>query len=65
MYQASKAKKLVLILATFISMTGAKETQEVILDWVPYIYFALQFRKNKKPTIQALIHSSSKVNIIN
>ena len=41
---------------------ASKEAQEVILDWVPYIYYSMQFRKDKGVTIQALIDSSSKVN---
>ena len=71
MPRASKAKKLVLVLATFASVTSAsKEAQitqvthkekEVILNWVLYIYYPVQFRKNKGETIQALIDSGSEV----
>ena len=50
-------------LATSTSMTGAsKEAQEVIfLDRVLYIYYLVQFQKDKA-TIQALINSGSEVN---
>lgn len=58
-----RAKKLLPVLATFFSMTGAsKEAQEVIiLDWVLYIYYLVQFKKNE---VRALIDLSSKVNVM-
>ena len=64
MSQASQAKKLVSVLATLVSVTGAgEEAQEVIvLDRVPYIHYPVQFRKDKGATIWALINSGSKVN---
>ena len=63
MFQATKVKKLVPILATSASVTEAsKEAQEVILDRVPCIHYPVQFRKDKGATIQALIDSNSKVN---
>ena len=43
-------------------MTGAKKAQEIILDQVFYIHFPLQFWKDKKATIWALINLGSKVN---
>ena len=62
MPRASEAKKLISVLATFASETGAsKEAPEVILDWVPYIHYPIQFRKDKE-TIWALIDSGSEVN---
>ena len=74
MPKASKAKKLVLVLATSALMTSAsKEGQvtqitqkrkKVILDRVPYIHYPIQFRKNKETIIQALIDPDSKVNAI-
>ena len=47
-------------------VTGAsKEALEVVLDWVPCIYYPVQFRKDKeRATIGALIDSSSEVNAI-
>ena len=45
-------------------MIGAKEAQEVILDRVSCIHFPVQFRKDKKVTIQALIDLGSKVYIM-
>ena len=36
----------------------------MILDWLPCIYYQVQFRKDKKATIQALIDLGSKVNAI-
>ena len=63
MSRTSKAKKLVSVLATSASVTGAsKETPEMVLNRVPCIYYPLQFRKDKKETIQALIDSGSEVN---
>ena len=72
MPRASKAKKLVSVLATFALVTGAsKEAQvaqltqkekKVILDQVLCIHYPIQFRIDKGATIQALINSGSKVN---
>lgn len=43
-------------------MTDAnKEIKEVILDWVPYVYYPVQFQKHKS-TIWALINFGSEVN---
>ena len=74
MPRAFKAKKLVLVMATFASVTGAnKEAQltqmtqkrkEVILDQVLCIHYLVQFWKNKEATIWALIDSGSDVNAI-
>ena len=63
MPRASKAKKLVSVLATSASLTGAdKKAQEVIvLDQVSCIHYPVQFWKDKA-TIQALIDSGSKIN---
>ena len=59
---ASQAKKLVLILVIFASMTRIiKEAQEVIFDCISYIHYSVQFRKDKS-TIQTLFNSDSKVN---
>ena len=70
MPKASKAKKLVSVLATSASVTGAsKEAEmtqatqkgkEVILDQIPCIHYQVQFRKDKE-TIRALIDSGSEV----
>ena len=72
MPKASKAKKLVLVLATFALVTGANEegqmiqatqkSKKVILDQVSSIHYPVQFQKNKKAIIQALIDSGSEVN---
>ena len=64
MSKISKAKKLVLVSATSALVTGAsKKAPEVVLDWVPCIYYLVQFRKDKEGAIiQALINSGSKVN---
>ena len=63
MTQATKVKKLVPVLTTSASMTEAnKEAQKVILDQVPYIHYPVQFWKDKRRTIQALIDLDSKVN---
>ena len=39
----------------------SKEAPKVILDWVPYIHYPVQFCKDKE-TIQALINSGSEIN---
>ena len=72
MRKASKAKKLVSILANSASVTSAskkaqvtqttQKRKEVILDQVPCIRYPVQFRKDKRTTIQALINSGDKVN---
>ena len=60
---ATQGKKLVLVSATSALVTKAsKEAQEVILDRVPFIYYPVQFRKDKEATIRTLIDSGSKVN---
>ena len=41
---------------------ASKEAQKVILDQVACIYYPVQFRKNKRATIWALIDLGSKVN---
>ena len=61
-------------MATFASIIGiSKKTQvtqvtqktpEVILDQVPYIHYLVQFRKNKRATIQALINSGNEINMM-
>ena len=69
MSKASKAKKLVSVLATSALMTStSKKTQvtqtthKMIVDQVFCIHYLIQFWKDKKKTIWALIDSSSKVN---
>ena len=41
--------------------SASKEALKVILDWVPCVYYPVQFRKDKE-IIQALISFSSEVN---
>ena len=44
-------------------MTGAKEAPKVkVLDRVPYIYYPVQFGKDKGKDVLALFNSGSKVN---
>ena len=46
-------------------MAGANiEDTLLTVNWVLYIYYPLRFRKDKKNEVQALINSSSKVNIM-
>ena len=62
---AIKVKKLVPVSATFaLVIESNKEAQKVILDRVPYIYYPVQFQKNKGATIWALIDLSNKINVI-
>ena len=63
MSHALKAKKLVLVLATFMSVTGAsKEAPKVrVLDKISFICYLVQFRKDKGKDVLALLNSGSKV----
>ena len=62
MSRASKAKKLVSVLATSISTTGARKKT---LKRVSYIHYPVQFKKDAdKAPVQALINSGSEVNAI-
>ena len=54
------ATKLVLVLATSTSITGAREEA---LECVPCIHYLVQFKKNiSKAQVQALINSRSEIN---
>ena len=57
------SKKLVSVLATFTSVTGASQEYVVVLNWVPYICYLIWFKKSKVQ-IQALINSGKKINAI-
>ena len=59
--EETRVKKLVLVLATFTSMTGAREET---LECVLYIYYPVPFKDISKAQVQALINSKSKLNII-
>ena len=60
--KVSKVKKLVLVLATSILITGAREKA---LEYVSCIYYPVQFKKDTNKTqMQALIDLRSKVNAI-
>ena len=41
---------------------GKGAQKVIVLDWLPYIQYRLQFRKDQGATIWVLIDSSSKVN---
>ena len=57
-----EVKKLVLVSAASMSMTGARKKA---LEYIPYIYYSVQFKKNiNKVQVQALINLGSEVNII-
>ena len=61
--QSPKPKKLLLVLATFMLVTGTKKTQKVrVLDQVPCIYYPMQFWKNQGKEILALLNFGSEVN---
>ena len=65
MSQATKVKKLVPVLATCALVAEAsKEAQKVILARMLFIHYPVQFRKDKRATIQILIDLGSKVNVI-
>ena len=57
-----EAKKLVLVLAASASLIDvSKETPKIIQNWVPYIHYSVQFRKDKE-IIRALINFDSEIN---
>ena len=60
MSRVLKAKKLVLVLATFMSITGPKTEA---LEHVPSIHYPVQFKKDTEE-IRALIDLGSEVNTI-
>ena len=60
MSRASEAKKQVSVLAACTSTTN---TRKKTLEHVSYIYYLVQFKKNKAP-VQALIDLESEVNAI-
>ena len=43
-------------------MTGAKEAQKIrVMDRIPYIYYLIEFQKDKDKDILALLDSRSEV----
>ena len=64
MSQVFQAKKLVSVLATSVLVTETiKEAYKVIVpNRLPCIYYLVQFQKDHKATIWALIDLASKVN---
>ena len=54
-------KKLVLVSATSMLMTGIRDKA---LEYVLYIYYPVQFKDMDKTSVQALIDSGSEVNAI-
>ena len=61
-----QSKKLVSVLATSLSVTGAsREVSNVkVLDRFPCICYSVQFRKDKGKDVLALLNSRSEVNAI-
>ena len=61
---APQAKKLVLVLATSLSVISAnrKAPKIKVLNRVPYICYPVQFRKNKGKDVLALLDSKSELN---
>ena len=57
----SRAKKLVLVLATSLSVTEASKEEHVFLERVPCIHYPLHFRKDTVD-VRALIDSVGEVN---
>ena len=48
-------------MATSAPVTEASKEDDIVLDWVPCIFYPIWFKKNE---VQALINSGSKVNAI-
>ena len=61
MSRPSEAKKLVSVLATSTSTTGAREET---LERVSCIHYLVQFKNTSEAQVQALIVSESEVNAI-
>ena len=61
MPKALEVKKLVLVLATSTSMTGARKEA---LECVPCIHYLVQFKDTNETQVQALVDSRSEVNAI-
>ena len=61
-----QAKKLVSVLATSVSVTGAsKKVPKInVLDRVSCICYPVQFRKDKSMDVLALLNSGNEVNAI-
>ena len=63
MYQVLQAQKLISVLAVFTSVIDGKETQNMrVLNRVPCIDYAMQFKKDKDNYVLALLDSGSEVN---
>ena len=63
MHQVLQAKKLVSVLATSTSVTGAKKAPKMrVLDQVSCICYRVQFQKDKGRDVLALFDSESKIN---
>ena len=64
MFQAPQVKKLVLVLATSLLITGAnREAPKVrVLDKIHCICYPVQFRKNKVKNVLASFDSESEIN---
>lgn len=55
-------KKIILVMATFLLVINANK--KAFLECVLYIYYLIQFWKNKIYNIPALINLKSKINVI-
>ena len=61
----SRAKKLVLVLATSSLVTETSKENNIVLERVTCIYYPVQFKKNANETqVQVLIDSSDEVNVM-
>ena len=61
----SRAKKLVLVLATSLSVTETSRKDDMILKRVFYINYPVQFKKDTNETqVQALVNLENEVNAI-
>ena len=63
MHWIPQAKKLVSVLAISTLVTGTKKAPKIrVLDWVSYIHYPMQFRKDRGKDVLTLLNSESKVN---
>ena len=66
MRQAPQDKKLVLVLATstLVIDTNRKAQKMRVLDRVSYIYYPVQFEKDKNKDVLVLLDSRNKINVM-
>lgn len=60
----SRPKKRASVSAIFVSITGTKKEDVIVLDRKRYIYYPVKFQKTDQKVIIALIDSNNEVNVM-